>query len=140
MVQKEVAGRICAGPGTGEYGAFSLWVRWFARPEMLFTVPPGCFTPRPKVTSAVVRLDVRETPPVPVKDREFLFAVIRAAFNQRRKQLPNALAAGLGAVDRSDVEDALAQLGLSPTVRGEALSLEQFAALADLLSEEKGQE
>ena len=133
MVQREVARRMCAGPGTGEYGAFSLLVQWYARPELLFTVPPDCFTPRPKVTSAVVRMDLRTGPPVPVKDEEFFFRVVRAAFNQRRKTLPNAVSALIPGVGRSDAEEALLALGLSPSVRGEALSLEQFAALSDAL-------
>lgn len=135
MVQKEVAQRLCAAPGTGEYGAFSLLVQWYARPQRLFDVSPACFVPRPKVTSTVVRLDVRETPPCPVEDRELLFAVIRATFNQRRKTLPNALSAGLGPVDRPMAERALAELGLPAAIRGEALSLEQFAALSDRLAE-----
>ena len=133
MVQKEVAERMCAGPGTGEYGAFSLLVQWYARPRVLFDVPPDCFTPRPKVTSAVVRLETRREPPAPVTDQKFFFAVVRAAFNQRRKTLPNALSAGIGHVDRAAAEEALRALGLPPTVRGEALSAEQFAALSELL-------
>ena len=133
MVQKEVAERMCAGPGTGEYGAFSLLVQWYARPCILFEVPPGCFTPRPKVTSAVVRLETRQAPPAPVTDRDFFFAVVRAAFNQRRKTLPNAVSAGVAPVDRRMAEEALEKLGLPLTVRGEALSLEQFAALSELL-------
>ncbi len=133
MVQREVAERMCAGPGTGEYGAFSLLVQWYARPRILFEVPPGCFTPRPKVTSAVVRLETRQAPPAPVTDRDFFFAVVRAAFNQRRKTLPNAVSAGVAPVDRRMAEEALEKLGLPLTVRGEALSLEQFAALSELL-------
>ena len=133
MVQKEVAERMCAAPGSGEYGAFSLLVQWFARPRILFDVPPGCFTPRPKVTSAVVRLETRGEPPVSDCDEDFFFAVVRAAFNQRRKTLPNALSAGLGNVDRAAAEAALGEMGLPATVRGEALSLEQFAALSKRL-------
>lgn len=133
MVQKEVAERMCAAPGTGEYGAFSLLVQWYASPRILFDVPSGCFTPRPKVTSAVVRLDVRAVPPAAVTDPGFFFAVIRAAFNQRRKTLPNALSAGIPSVDRKTVEDALIKTGLPLTVRGEALSLERFAALSEVL-------
>ena len=133
MVQREVAERMCAGPGTGEYGAFSLLVQWYARPRILFEVPPGCFTPRPKVTSAVVRLEMRQAPPAPVTDRDFFFAVVRAAFNQRRKTLPNAVSAGVAPVDRRMAEEALEKLGLPLTVRGEALSLEQFAALSEFL-------
>lgn len=133
MVQKEVAQRMCAAPKTGEYGAFSLLVQWHSRPRILFTVPPDCFTPRPKVTSAVVRMELRAAPPVPVRDEDFFFRVIRASFNQRRKTLPNAVSALIPVVSRSDAEDALRALGLSPAVRGEALSLEQFAALSDVL-------
>ena len=133
MVQKEVAQRLCARPGTGEYGAFTLLVQWYTEPELLFDVPPHCFVPQPKVTSAVVRLRRRETPPAQVSDRDFFFAVVRAAFNQRRKTLPNAVAAGVKELTRADVEKALADMGLSPTVRGEALSLGQFAALSNAL-------
>ena len=133
MVQKEAAQRLCARPGTGEYGAFTLLVQWYTEPELLFDVPPHCFVPQPKVTSAVVRLRRRETPPAQVSDRDFFFAVVRAAFNQRRKTLPNAVAAGVKELTRADVEKALADMGLSPTVRGEALSLGQFAALSNAL-------
>ena len=133
MVQKEVAQRLCAAPGTGEYGAFSLLVQWYAEPELLFDVPPHCFVPQPKVTSAVVRLQQRQAPPADVADVDFFFAVVRAAFNQRRKTLPNAVSAGIQALARADVESALLSLGLSPTVRGEALSLAQFAALSNAL-------
>ena len=133
MVQKEVAQRMCAVPGSGEYGAFSVLVQWYARPRVLFDVPPNCFTPRPKVTSAVVRLETREEPPVPVGDEDFFFAVVRSAFNQRRKTLPNALSAGLKNMDRPAAAAALAEMGLPAAVRGEALSLEQFAALSDRL-------
>ena len=133
MVQKEVAARLCARPGTAEYGAFTLLVQWYAEAEKLFDVPPDCFMPRPKVTSTVVRLCRRPSPPVRVRDEDFFFAVVRAAFNQRRKTLVNAVSAGMREVARADVEKALAEMGLSPTVRGEALSAEQFAALSDIL-------
>ena len=133
MVQKEVAARLCARPGTAEYGAFTLLVQWYAEAEKLFDVPPDCFMPRPKVTSTVIRLCRRPSPPVRVRDEDFFFAVVRAAFNQRRKTLVNAVSAGMREVARADVEKALAQMGLSPTVRGEALSAEQFAALSDIL-------
>ncbi|MBR3544602.1 MAG: 16S rRNA (adenine(1518)-N(6)/adenine(1519)-N(6))-dimethyltransferase RsmA [Oscillospiraceae bacterium] len=133
MVQKEVAARLCARPGTAEYGAFTLLVQWYAEAEKLFDVPPDCFMPRPKVTSTVIRLCRRPSPPVRVRDEEFFFAVVRAAFNQRRKTLVNAVSAGMRNVERADVEKALAEMGLSPTVRGEALSAEQFAALSDIL-------
>ena len=133
MVQKEVAARLCARPGTAEYGAFTLLVQWYAEAEKLFDVPPDCFMPRPKVTSTVIRLCRRPSPPVRVRDEDFFFAVVRAAFNQRRKTLVNAVSAGMRNVERADVEKALAEMGLSPTVRGEALSAEQFAALSDIL-------
>ncbi len=133
MVQKEVAARLCARPGTAEYGAFTLLVQWYAEAEKLFDVPPDCFMPRPKVTSTVIRLCRRPSPPVRVRDEEFFFAVVRAAFNQRRKTLVNAVSAGMRNVERADVEKALTEMGLSPTVRGEALSVEQFAALSDIL-------
>ena len=133
MVQKEVAARLCARPGTAEYGAFTLLVQWYAEAEKLFDVPPDCFMPRPKVTSTVIRLCRHVSPPVRVRDEEFFFAVVRAAFNQRRKTLVNAVSAGMREVARADVEKALAEMGLSPTVRGEALSAEQFAALSDIL-------
>ena len=94
MVQKEVAARLCARPGTAEYGAFTLLVQWYAEAEKLFDVPPDCFMPRPKVTSTVIRLCRRPSPPVRVRDEDFFFAVVRAAFNQRRKTLVNAVSAG----------------------------------------------
>ena len=133
MVQREVAGRMCAAPGTGEYGAFSLLVQWYALPELLFEVPPHCFVPQPKVTSAVIRLTRRKERPAAVTDQAFFFRVVRAAFNQRRKTLPNALSAGIPGLERGRIETALGSLGLSPKVRGEELSLEQFAALSDEL-------
>ena len=136
MVQKEVAKRMSAAPGTGEYGAFSLLVQWYARPELLFDVPPHCFVPQPRVTSAVIRLDRREEPPARVNDRPFFFRVVRAAFNQRRKTLPNALSAAIPGLERRRAEAALEALSLSPRIRGEELSLEQFAALSDALAEE----
>lgn len=138
MVQKEVAERMCAAPGTGEYGAFTLLVQWYTEPEILFEVPPHCFVPQPKVKSAVVRLRRREARAAAVQDEEFFFRVVRAAFNQRRKTLPNALCAGIAGLDRTRVEEALAALGLSPTIRGEVLSLNEFAALSDALAADGG--
>ncbi len=134
MVQKEVAQRICAGPGTAEYGAFTLLAEWYAERELLFTVPPHCFVPQPKVTSAVVRLTRRDVPAAEVADVPFFFRVVRAAFNQRRKTLVNALSAGLG-LDRAVVGEALEAEGLPPRIRGEALSLSRFAALSNRLLE-----
>lgn len=135
MVQKEVADRMQVGPGTKDYGALSLAVQYYARPEIVAQVPPNCFIPRPGVGSAVIRLTRYEKPPVEVKDEGLLFALIRAAFNQRRKTLANAVAnAAQLPFSREDVAAALQKMQLSPTVRGEALTLEQFAELADLLN------
>ena len=134
MVQKEVAERMMEGPGSKEYGALSLAVQYYARPEIVANVPPNCFIPRPNVGSAVIRLTKHETPPVQVKDPKKMFQLIRASFNQRRKTLPN----GIGNAPelpytREQAAAALEKMGLSPAVRGEALSLSQFAELADLL-------
>ncbi len=136
MVQREVADRMQAGPGGKEYGALSLAVQYYAQPEVMARVLPQSFMPRPKVDSAVIRLDARSAPAVRVADEELLFRLIRAAFNQRRKTLANALAnAQELPFSREQVTRALAELGQSPAVRGEALTLEQFAALADVLAD-----
>ncbi|MCI9143025.1 MAG: 16S rRNA (adenine(1518)-N(6)/adenine(1519)-N(6))-dimethyltransferase RsmA [Lachnospiraceae bacterium] len=134
MVQKEVAGRMQAGPGTKDYGALSLAVQYYAKPEIVANVPPNCFLPRPAVGSAVIRLTGYETPPVQAADEEKMFALIRAAFNQRRKTLANSLgnAAGLG-VGKENAERALERMGLPSSIRGEALTLEQYAGLSNLL-------
>ncbi len=136
MVQKEVADRMQVGPGTKDYGALSLAVQYYAKPEIVANVPPNCFIPRPGVGSAVIRLTRYEEPPVRVKDEKRMFALIRASFNQRRKTLVNGLgnAAELR-LSKEQIAQALEKLQLSPTVRGEALTLEQFARLSDLLSE-----
>lgn len=135
MVQKEVADRMQVGPGTKDYGALSLAVQYYARPEIITRVPAACFMPKPGVDSAVIRLVRHEKPPVEVEDEDRLFAVIRASFNQRRKTLANGLAnaGGLG-VSRAQVEQALEQMGLSVKTRGETLTLERFAELSNLLS------
>lgn len=134
MVQKEVADRMQVGPGTKDYGALSLAVQYYARPEVVALVSPACFIPKPGVGSAVIRLDKYETPPVEVQDEGLLFALIRAAFNQRRKTLANSIAnAGELGFTREEVVKALAELKLGPTVRGEALTLEQFALLTNFL-------
>lgn len=136
MVQKEVAERMKVGPGTKDYGALSLAVQYYAEPEIVAHVPPGCFIPQPGVGSAVIRLNCYEEPPVKTADAEYMFALIRASFNQRRKTLVNGLsnASGLG-ISKEKAAEALEKMGLSPTVRGETLTLEQFARLADLLKE-----
>ena len=142
MVQKEVADRMQVGPGTKDYGALSLAVQYYARPEIMLNVPPTCFMPRPNVGSAVIRLTRFEEPPVKTDDERKMFSIIRAAFNQRRKTLVNSLANGLSYADkdgmmihvsRQEVSMALDQMGLSQTIRGEALTLAQFARLSDLL-------
>ena len=140
MVQKEVANRMQSGPGTKDYGVLSLAVQYYARPEILMQVSPACFMPRPNVGSAVIRLVKYEEPPVTVENERKLFALIRAAFNQRRKTLANALANASYApengkevrITRQQVCDALDKMGLSLTIRGEALTLEQFARLCDI--------
>ena len=133
MIQREVARRICAAPNTPDYGAFSLFVQWYTRPELLFDVPPHCFHPQPKVTSSVIRLTRRREKPFAVSDEQLLFQIIRAAFNQRRKTLANALSSGLGC-ERFAVEQALETIGLDVRIRGEALDLGSFVALTDELA------
>lgn len=136
MVQKEVAQRMQAGPGTKDYGALSLAVQYYAKPYLAANVPPNCFMPRPKVGSAVIRLERYTEPPVKVKNEKLLFQIIRASFNQRRKTLVNGLKNCTElTVSREEAEQALLDLGIDSNVRGEALTLEQFAALADRLGE-----
>ena len=135
MVQKEVAQRMQAGPGTKDYGALSLAVQFYAEPYIVANVPPNCFIPRPGVGSAVIRLTKWENPPIAVKDESFMFSLIRASFNQRRKTLQNSLVNGGIQITKEQVVEALEQMELSPTVRGEALTLEQFAQLSDRLCE-----
>ena len=134
MVQKEVADRMQVGPGTKDYGALSLAVQYYAKPEIVAIVPPNCFMPRPKVGSAVIQLVRYEEPPVQVENEKLMFRLIRASFNQRRKTLQNGLnnASNLS-VNKEQVVTALEKMGLPATVRGEALSLEQFAELSNLL-------
>ena len=131
MIQKEVAQRICAAPGTGDGSAFSVFCHWYAEPRMLFDVPPSCFLPQPTVTSTVITLKTRQTPPCPVADEALFFRVVRAAFGQRRKTLSNALSAGFPALGKEGVNQVLAACGLPTTIRGEALTMEQFAAIAN---------
>lgn len=134
MVQKEVADRMQVGPGTKDYGALSLAVQYYSKPEIMLYVPPTCFMPRPNVGSAVIKLVRYAKCPVEVQDDRFMFQVIRASFNQRRKTLLNSLGnAGLHDVTKESVAAALEKMELSPTIRGEALTLEQFAQLSNLL-------
>ncbi len=133
MVQKEVAQRMQAGPGTKDYGALSLAVQFYAEPYIVANVPPNCFIPRPGVGSAVIRLTRWDNPPIAVKDEAFMFSLIRASFNQRRKTLQNSLVNGGVKITKEQVVNALEQMELPATIRGEALTLEQFAKLSDLL-------
>ena len=136
MVQKEVALRMQAGPGTKDYGALSLAVQYYADPYLAANVPPNCFMPRPNVGSAVIRLTRFEETPVKVTDEALLFRLIRASFNQRRKTLQNGLVNSPERhFSKEQVAAAIETLGVSPSVRGEALTLEQFAALCNALSE-----
>ena len=134
MVQKEVADRMQVGPGTKDYGALSLAVQYYAKPYIVANVPPNCFMPRPKVGSAVIRLERYEEPPVKVKDEKLMFRIIRASFNQRRKTLANGLknSAELD-YTKEEIEAAIDALGRGASIRGEALTLEEFAKLADFL-------
>lgn len=138
MVQKEVADRMKEGPGSKDYGALSLAVQYYAEPEIVANVPPNCFIPRPNVGSAVIRLTRHKEMPVEVKDPALMFKIIRASFNQRRKTLQN----GLGNAPelpytKEQIAATIAEMGLTPTIRGEALSLAQFAQLSDILGEMK---
>ena len=136
MVQKEVADRMQVGPGTKEYGALSLAVQYYAEPYIVANVPQNCFMPRPKIGSAVIRLTRHEQPPVDVKDEKLMFHLIRASFNQRRKTLANGLKNDSGLSFSKDlIEQAIAACGFSSTIRGEALTLKEFARLANYFSE-----
>ena len=136
MVQKEVADRMQVGPGTKDYGALSLAVQYYAKPKIVANVPPNCFMPRPKVGSAVIRLERYEKPPVEVKNEKLMFRIIRASFNQRRKTLVNGLKNSQEIpFSKEQIEQALGMCGLSLSVRGEALTLAQFAQLANAFTE-----
>ena len=134
MVQKEVAQRIAAKPGTPDYGAFTVFCQYYAQPELLFDVPPSCFIPQPKVTSSVIRLRRREKPPVEVGDEKLMFRVIRAAFNQRRKTLVNALSSQLGVLDKENAARVLVNCGFDTKIRGETVDIVGFAKISDEIS------
>ena len=137
MVQKEVADRMQVGPGSKDYGALSLAVQYYAKPYIAANVPPNCFIPRPGVGSAVIRLTRYEEPPVTVKDESLMFKLIRASFNQRRKTLQNGIANSPELpYSKAQVEKALEKMGLAANVRGESLTLAEFAKLSDIISEE----
>ena len=135
LVQKEVAERLCAAPGTAAYGAFSVYLQYHTAPELLFEVGRECFRPQPKVTSAVLRAELRREPPVAVEDEKFFFRVVYAAFALRRKTLVNSLMTGFGSqLSKEQLAEAVVSAGLEPTVRGEKLGLEEFARLARALA------
>ena len=136
MVQKEVAERMQVGPGTKDYGALSLAVQYYAEPYIVANVPPNCFMPRPKVGSAVIRLTRHEKPPVEVKDEKLMFRLIRASFNQRRKTLANGLNNSSElSFTKEEIQQTIEACGFPPGVRGEALTLEDFARLANRFAE-----
>ena len=137
MIQKEVARRICAAPGSADYSAFTVFCNYHAEPRILFDVPPACFLPQPKVTSSVITLRRRETPPCEIRDEALFFQVVRASFAMRRKTLVNGLAAGFPNRSKAELTDLLTALGHRPDVRGETLSIEQFAAIANALAAQK---
>ena len=133
MVQKEVAQRICSKAGSSDYSAFTVFCNYYAQPKLLFDVPPNCFMPQPKVTSAVLTLKMRSEPVAEILDEGLFFRVVRAAFAQRRKTLLNALASGLGGMSKEDLTAVLESCGVSPTVRGETLDIPAFAAIANAI-------
>ena len=134
LIQKEVAQRISARPGTADYGYFSVFMQYYTQPQLLFDVPNTCFIPQPKVTSSVLRCDVRTTPAVELRCGEnFFFRTVKAAFALRRKTLVNSLQTGFSGMDKARLTEIVTSCGFEPTVRGEKLSLEEFARLADAL-------
>lgn len=135
MVQKEVAQRICARAGSAEYGAFTVFCQYYAVPELLFDVPPSCFIPQPKVTSAVLKLNVREKPICAVHSEKMFFRVVRAAFAQRRKTLLNALSAGFSEIPKQTLASLLTDCGFELAIRGETLDIPAFARIANALTE-----
>ena len=138
MVQKEVADRMQTGPGNKDYGALSLAVQYYADPYIVANVPPNCFMPRPKVGSAVIRLTCHQEKPVQVQDEKLMFNIIRASFNQRRKTLANGLSnAPQVHLSKEEIQQCIAELGEPLTIRGEALTLEQFAALSNIIGKKQ---
>lgn len=140
MVQKEVAQRIAAAPGTAEYGAFSVFCQYYAQPELLFEVPPHCFQPQPKVTSAVVHLPVRLQRPWDIGNEELFFRVVRSSFAMRRKKLSNGLASGFPELGKTGAAAVLAAAGLPENVRGETLGIPEFARIAEQIGKRRGEE
>lgn len=135
MVQKEVAERICAEAGTADYSAFTVFCNYYAEPEILFDVPPSCFLPQPKVTSAVISLKTRKEPPCPIADEKLFFKVVKASFAMRRKTLVNGLAAGFGQFSKAELTQVLLDCGFAENIRGETLDIAGFAKIANRLKE-----
>ena len=135
MIQREVAKRICAAPNTADYGAFGIFVQWYMDTELLFDVPPSCFIPQPKVTSSVIRLTRRSEKPAQVKDEKLMFQIIRAAFNQRRKTLVNAIGSQVNSVTKEQAAIAIETCGFDTKIRGEALDIVGFAKISDKLTD-----
>jgi 16S rRNA (adenine1518-N6/adenine1519-N6)-dimethyltransferase len=138
MVQKEVAQRIAAKPGTADYSAFTVFCQFYAEPEILFDVPAHCFMPQPKVTSAVVTLRTRKELPWQIDNKEIFFRTVRASFAMRRKKLSNGLASGFPELGKQGAEQVIADCGLDPNVRGETLDIGQFAAIANRIAAGRG--
>ncbi len=138
MVQKEVAQRICAKAGSADYSAFTVFCQYYAVPELLFDVPASCFIPQPKVTSAVLKLNVRTEPVCEVVNEKLFFRVVKASFAQRRKTLLNALSSGFGELNKQELSDLLASIGIEPTMRGEVLDIAAFASIANALAAKLG--
>ena len=138
MVQKEVAQRIAAKPGTSDYSAFTVFCQYYAEPEILFDVPAGCFMPQPKVTSAVITLRIRKELPWQIRNKEIFFRTVRASFAMRRKTLQNGLAAGFPEMGKAGAGEVIAACGLPASVRGETLDIPQFAAIANEIAKRKG--
>jgi len=138
MVQKEVAQRIAAKPGTADYSAFTVFCQFYAEPELLFDVPAHCFLPQPKVTSAVVKLTTRKELPWEILDKDIFFRTVKASFAMRRKKLQNGLAAGFPELGKSGAGEVIAECGFDANVRGETLDIPQFAAIANAIARRKG--
>lgn len=138
MVQKEVAQRMCAKPGTADYSAFTVFCQFYAEPELLFDVPPHCFIPQPKVTSAVVKLQVRKELPWRIESKELFFRTVRASFAMRRKKLSNGLTSGFPELGKAGAEEVLRACGLPENVRGETLDIRQFADIANEILRRRG--
>jgi 16S rRNA (adenine1518-N6/adenine1519-N6)-dimethyltransferase len=139
MVQKEVAQRIAAKAGTADYSAFTVFCQYYAEPQLLFDVPAHCFMPQPKVTSAVIQLNVRKEKPWEVTDEDVFFRTVRASFAMRRKKLSNGLAAGFPELGKTGAEEVIAACGLDENVRGETLDIPEFAKIAnEIVRRKKG--